>query len=296
MNIPSALLAWYKRHGRDLPWRHTRDPYPVLVSEIMLQQTQVSRGILFYERWLKQFPDWETLAQAQNAAVLETWAGLGYNRRALMLRDIAKVVVTHGLPKNEVEWRAIKGIGPYTAAAISIFSLGARTLPIDTNIRRVLGRVFLGTFFPDQKQDKTIVARTSEILPKQNFQDIPQALFDLATSICTKTPQCALCPLRSQCKAAPHFLAGTIETPKVTIKKAKEAIHVGKNVPDRIYRGKALAFIRSHNGVHEKVIGPAIDPTFNFKKDAKWMQDILKRLENDRMISKKGSRYFVSRE
>ena len=122
----------------------------------MLQQTQVDRVVDFYKRWLKLFPTWKTLAGASNAQVIHAWAGLGYNRRALMLRDVARHVVEHGVPRTQEAWLAIKGIGPYTAAAVSAFAQKQRTLPIDTNIRRVLGRLLLGKPFTTLADDEKI--------------------------------------------------------------------------------------------------------------------------------------------
>src|SRR5688572_3982677 len=112
------LLHWFDHEGRKLPWRDTRDPYRILVSEIMLQQTQVSRVIDFYRAWMKQFPTWNALAKASNSEIIHAWAGLGYNRRGLMLRDIAKQIVHDGIPKSREAWLALKGVGPYTADAL----------------------------------------------------------------------------------------------------------------------------------------------------------------------------------
>jgi A/G-specific adenine glycosylase len=193
------MLKWYRKHGRDLPWRNTRDPYKILVSEVMLQQTQVDRVKVYYKSWLKTFPSWKKLAQASNADVIHAWAGLGYNRRALALRDIAKQVMERGVPTNREEWLQLKGIGPYTSGALAAFALKQRELPIDTNIRRVLGRFYFGIPFPDLKDDKKIDDLSDHILPKRgHYYDVPQAIFDLATMICTKMPDCASCPLKKR--------------------------------------------------------------------------------------------------
>ncbi|HLD82039.1 MAG TPA: A/G-specific adenine glycosylase, partial [Patescibacteria group bacterium] len=214
-NTAGKLLQWYRRYGRELPWRKTRDPYNILVSEIMLQQTQVDRVCLFYPRWLKQFPTWKKLASATTPQILSAWAGLGYNRRALMLREIARRVVKSGVPKSEEEWCLLKGIGSYTASAISAFSEHKRTLPIDTNIRRVLARVLLGLPYPELKDDVAIRQAAEPFLPTRvAYYDVPQALFDLATNVCTKMPDCARCPLQSDCQAAKKFLSGTVKIPK----------------------------------------------------------------------------------
>lgn len=287
MTTAALLLRWYRRHGRDLPWRHTRDPYHILVSEIMLQQTQVPRGLIFYPRWLATFPTWETLARATNAEVIHAWAGLGYNRRALMLRDIAKQVVEQGIPQSEAEWRALKGIGPYTAAALAAFALHARTLPIDTNIRRVLGRVLLGIHFPDLPDDDRIRVVFETFLPRRGaYYDVPQALFDLATMVCTKTPNCATCPLRDHCKSATAFLAGGVKTPAKIVKKTHERIRPGKKVPDRIFRGRILAAVRAApTGVRISTLGPLIDPTFNAAEDTDWIHAMVARMQKDGLVT-----------
>ncbi len=295
MSIAAILLRWYKTHGRDLPWRHTRNAYRILVSEIMLQQTQVSRVVSYYERWLKIFPDWASLASAKTDEVIRAWSGLGYNRRGLMLRTIAQHVVIHGEPQNEADWRSLKGIGPYTAAALAAFSLKQRGLPIDTNIRRVLGRVYLGRLFPELRDDEQIRKVRDEILPKNgNYYDIPQALFDLATSVCTKSPQCSRCPLQKDCASASTFLTGAIEIPKRTIKPTKEKIHPGKKYPDRIYRGRILNAVKeSGTGLTFDQIARLVDPTFNRTTDKTWLQAILERLSNDQFLEKSGQRWVI---
>ncbi len=296
MTPAQKLLAWYKKEGRDLPWRHTREAYSILVSEIMLQQTQVSRVIEYYHRWLKQFPNWEALATAKTDEVIRAWSGLGYNRRGLMLRSIAQHVVQHGEPKSETEWLLLKGIGPYTAAALAAFSLQQRTLPIDTNIRRVLGRVFLSLPFPQLTDDEHIRNATQDLLPTRgHFFDIPQAIFDLATSICTKSPQCAICPLRKDCKSAPLFLGGEVEVPKRTIKQANEKKHPGKPYPDRIYRGRILKAVKeSKSGLSLEAVAAAIDSTFAAKKDTVWVEAMLRRLTKEGFLKQRGTRWKLA--
>jgi A/G-specific adenine glycosylase len=283
----SSLLRWYQKNGRTLPWRSTRDPYCILVSEIMLQQTQVARVLFFYDRWLKQFPDWKKLAEASNVSVIQAWAGLGYNRRALMLRDIAKQVVERGVPISEQEWRSLKGIGPYTAAALTSFSLQKRALPIDTNIRRVIGRACLGIPYPDLKDDETILSALDRFTPvRGKYYDIPQALFDVATMICRKkTPQCLICPLASICKAKDGFLKNSHTAPAKGTKKPKERIHFGKKFPDRIFRGRILSLVRTEPKKWTRdTIGPQTDETFNQKNDHVWIQAMIDRLIEDGLM------------
>lgn len=283
----TTLLRWYRQHGRDLPWRRTRDPYRILVSEIMLQQTQVDRVVDFYGRWLKQFPSWKKLATATNAQVIHAWAGLGYNRRALTLRDIARHVVEYGLPTTEMDWFAIKGIGPYTAAAVSAFAQRRRTLPIDTNIRRVLGRLLLGKPFPSLADDETLRSKADAFLPRRGaYDDVPQAIFDLATAICTKNPSCASCPLRRDCKAAKLFLSGKVEIPKRSIAVAHEHKHRDKPFPDRIYRGRIMKITREWGQVRITDIGPLVDLDFDRKLDQEWIKAMIDRLVKDGLASR----------
>ncbi|KAA0206379.1 A/G-specific adenine glycosylase [Candidatus Uhrbacteria bacterium] len=282
----APLFRWYEREQRDLPWRRTRDPYRILVSEIMLQQTQVSRVLEFYRRWLKRFPTWRALARASNTDVIHAWAGLGYNRRALVLRDIAKRITelrTKNLePRTSREWIKLKGIGPYTANALACFAFREHTIPIDTNIRRVLGRSLLGKTFPTLADDARIERAALKTWPTDDRAcDLPQALFDLAVAVCTKSPACAACPMKSQCKAAPKFLGGRVRIPKRSIKKSNETKHRNKPFPDRIYRGRILAELRKQNGILIAKIGSCIDPAYDSKRDADWMRAMIERMSKD---------------
>jgi A/G-specific adenine glycosylase len=287
MGVASKLLRWYQRHGRDLPWRQTRDSYRILVSEIMLQQTQVDRVKDYYTKWLKLFPSWKKLASASNAQVIHAWAGLGYNRRALMLRDIARHVAEHGVPDTEERWLAIKGIGPYTAAAVSAFAQKRRTLPIDTNIRRVLGRLLLGKPFTTLADDEKIRSKAEGFLPSRGaYYDVPQAIFDLATMVCTKNPDCAQCPLRRDCPSAKLFLEGRVKIPKRSVAVARERKHRNKPFPDRIYRGRILKTVREWGQVGNRELGPLIDPNFNKTLDQKWLEAMVDRLVHDGLLAR----------
>lgn len=285
----TRLLRWYDKHGRDLPWRKTKQAYRILISEIMLQQTQVPRVLLFYQSWLRRFPNWSALADASTAELLRAWAGLGYNRRALALREIARFVVKNGEPKSEEAWLELKGIGPYTAAALAAFSLRQATVPIDTNIRRVLGRFLLGRAFPQPGVDPSLKKRALPTLQKMGrFSDVPQALFDLATNVCKKDPDCAACPLRLSCLAAPKFLSGRVRVPKRMIRKSRERIHRDKRYPDRIYRGRILALVRTEGMVALKKLGSAIDEGFQEDRDKEWLRAMVIRLSKDGMIDCRG--------
>ncbi len=285
------LLRWYDAHGRDLPWRKTRNAYRILISEVMLQQTQVERVKVSYANWLKQFPDWKTLAESSASEVIRAWSGLGYNRRALALCSIAQTIARDGMPTTREAWLRLKGIGPYTSAAVACFSFGERVLPIDTNVRRVLGRAYLGISFPQLKDDPRIErVFAATWMTASRYQDVPQALFDLANLVCKKTPDCQNCPLRSQCMSAEKFLAGRVRVPKRSIKKQREKIHGGKPFPDRIYRGRIVQLACEHRDVTLKNLGTCIDEQFDEKRDAEWLARMLDRLEQDGLIVREGKR------
>ena len=297
MKSSTRLLKWYANHGRKLPWRNTMHPYRILVSEIMLQQTQVHRVIDFYKRWLKQFPTWKALAEAKTADVIRAWSGLGYNRRALQLRDIARSVVKNGVPQTEEEWRSLKGIGPYTAAALTIFSLGKRATPVDTNIRRVIGRIDHGILFPTMDDDSKIsMSLEKNWMSNKKFVHVPQALFDLATMHCTKSPQCATCPMASVCASAETFLSGSATIPARTIKTTRERHHRNKPFPDRIYRGRILKLVQTQPRILKNAIGPLVDDDFVRQKDTVWLHGMIKRLVRDGLIQDMGGRLTLPNE
>ena len=202
----ASLLRWYGRHQRDLPWRRTRDPYHVLVSEIMLQQTQVDRVIPKYHEFLGRYPTLEALAGADLADVKQTWYPLGYNIRPVHLHGIAREAVARyqgRLPADDKGLRAMKGIGRYTAGAVRSFAYGQRAPILDTNVRRVLGRVFHGT---DGRRVSTASLWTlaERVLPRRRVYDFNQALMDFGATWCTaRKPLCLPCPMRWVCRAYP---------------------------------------------------------------------------------------------
>jgi A/G-specific adenine glycosylase len=173
--LETALLSWYAKHGRhELPWRQTRDPYAILVSEVMLQQTQVSRVVPRYLEWLERWPTVEALAAAPVAEVIRAWQGLGYNRRAVNLHRAAQRVAAAGWPEDLTE---LPGVGAYTAAAVARFAFGRSVLPVDTNVGRVLDRT-RAEFGPGSAA----------------------ALMDLGATVClARVPRCGSCPLELTC-------------------------------------------------------------------------------------------------
>jgi A/G-specific adenine glycosylase len=203
------LLAWYAANGRDLPWRHTRDPYAILVSEVMLQQTQVERVLPKYREFLERFPTLAVLAAAPASEVIRAWAPLGYNVRAVRLQQIARQVVNEcggALPETVDGLLALKGIGRYTAGAVACFAFGAPVATVDTNIRRVLWRVFRGVepaVWPaGQASAREALALAEWALPEGSAYDWQQALMDLGATVCaSRRPACERCPLASCCAA-----------------------------------------------------------------------------------------------
>ncbi len=202
------LIGWYRRNARDLPWRHTRDPYRILVSEMMLQQTQVDRVLPKYEEWIRTFPSLKTLAAARPAEVARAWRPLGYNVRPRRLHAIAREVMHRydgELPSDEPTLRSFKGIGAYTAGAIQSFAFGRRAPIVDTNVARVLFRVFVGqgdrTTTPLKKH---LWSLSAALLPRRHVFDFNQALMDLGAMVCVaRRPRCSVCPMSPICQAYP---------------------------------------------------------------------------------------------
>jgi len=199
------LLSWYRRHGRDLPWRQTSDPYHILVSEIMLQQTQVERVLPKYAEWLEKYPSLHALASAPEGEVTATWYPLGYNVRPRRLQTIAREsVARYGgqLPADEETLLSFKGIGAYTAGAIRSFAFRERAAIVDTNVARVLFRVFVGRGDPKSHAMKRHLWALSETLvPSRHVFDFNQALMDLGAMVCVaRNPKCLVCPMTKSCR------------------------------------------------------------------------------------------------
>ena len=203
------LLLWYDRNGRSLPWRETTDPYHILVSEIMLQQTQVDRVLPKYHEWLERYPTFDALASAPEHDVTRTWYPLGYNIRPKRLQAIAReAVANYGgtLPSDEATLLSFKGIGAYTAGAIRSFAFKERAAILDTNVARVLFRIFVGRGSPKDHATRKRLWRISAILvPRRRAFDFNQALMDFGATRCTaRKPQCPACPMASMCTTNIH--------------------------------------------------------------------------------------------
>jgi A/G-specific adenine glycosylase len=203
-----GLLKWYRANGRDLPWRKTSDPYHILVSEVMLQQTQVDRVLPKYHEWLSRFPTLESLARAPEDLVVRTWYPLGYNIRPRRLQSIAREAVEKHdgrLPDDEETLRSFKGIGAYTAGAVLSFAFGRRAAILDTNVARVLFRVFVGEGDPGtHPMQKHLWDVSRAVLPHRHVFDFNQALMDFGATRCNaRKPNCDGCPFARMCRAYP---------------------------------------------------------------------------------------------
>jgi len=218
--IALKLIAWQKQHGRhDLPWQGTRDPYAIWLSEIMLQQTQVATVIPYYNRFLARFSDVAALAAAPLDEVLQLWSGLGYYSRARNLHKAAQVIVAARagrFPRRFEDVAALPGVGRSTAAAICVFSYGARHAILDGNVKRVLARLRGIKGYPgDKKVADLLWCQAERLLPRRGIEPYTQGLMDLGAAVCTRgKPRCSSCPLRGECVALTHGWVAGLPAPR----------------------------------------------------------------------------------
>lgn len=294
--VREALLAWFALNRRDLPWRMTRDPYRILVSEVMLQQTQVDRVIPYYERWLDAFPTIDDLAQAPTSTVIRLWSGLGYNRRAVNLQRTARAVIDQFggvFPQEESDLRRLPGIGPYTAGAISAFAFEKDVAFLDTNMRRVIHRLFVGSDYSME------VASDSELLPIARALVgeglgwlINQALIEFGALHCTqRRPLCVVCPLQTQCRAFPRIQSDITNLPPGKRLK-NEGTFEGSN---RQLRGRIVDRLRVDHRTTLEVLGSAVKDSFA-SSDLPWLYSVVCGLERDGLvqIEESGEEYDAS--
>jgi A/G-specific adenine glycosylase len=225
--LKDALLDWYRRSKRDLPWRRTRDPYAIWLSEVMLQQTRVDTVVPYYRRFLSAYPSVHALAEAPLEQVLQLWSGLGYYRRARMLHAAARDVDRHrggALPKSAVELRSIQGIGRYTAGAIASIAWGEAVPVVDGNVARVLSRLFAVDGDSGPAPDKHLWELAGSLVAAEDPSSWNQALMELGATVCLpKKPRCDGCPVRAHCKARARGLEE--ELPRSRPKKAPTVVH-----------------------------------------------------------------------
>lgn len=286
-NLHTAILHWYSQSARDLPWRHTRDPYAILVSEVMLQQTQVDRVLPKYLAFLAQYPDFRTLAAAPTSEVIRTWQGLGYNRRAVRLQRVAQAVVQRydgALPDSMPALLELEGIGRYTAAAVACFAFGRAEPVLDTNVRRVLGRIALGPNGPATATPAALWALAKEALPDSDPYSWNQALMDLGARICMeRNPMCLVCPARSGCASAGRAVPALREQ-RGSYKTKREAPFAGST---RFYRGRIIERLRLLGPAETlplSAIGASIKSDYA-ASDEPWLQGLVQGLEHDGLLA-----------
>lgn len=210
MEFAEKVVRWQRRHGRrTLPWQGTRDPYRIWLSEVMLQQTQVSAVIPYYERFLQRFPTVHALAAAQEEQVLELWSGLGYYARGRNLHRAAQAIAQHGFPKTAAAIAELPGVGRSTAAAIAAFAYGERAAILDGNVKRVLSRAF------GVADEKALWPLAERLLPQKGIEPYTQGLMDLGATICVRlNPDCARCPLAAVCVARKQDRIAELPAPR----------------------------------------------------------------------------------
>ena len=303
--VQQTLLQWYAAEKRDLPWRATSDPYAILVSEIMLQQTQVDRVLPKYRQFLSTFPTLADLAAASTADVISAWVPLGYNMRAVRLQAIARQVLSEHqgrIPDTIETLLTLKGIGRYTAGAIACFAYHKQVATVDTNIRRVLHRIFLGLEYSEPKlNDAHMLIFAEEVLPEGEAYNWNQALMDLGATICTSNnPQCDRCSLREQCQAYAEmsqqslFPSGTVfrQLRKVAERKsdyqASSATQATQpfTSSNRYYRGRIVDLLRqipAQQRMSLDTLGPRIKADFG-EQDLPWLEKIVRGLVRDGLV------------
>jgi A/G-specific adenine glycosylase len=284
--IREGLLGWFRTNARALPWRETRDPYAILVSEVMLQQTQVDRVIPYYERFLERFPTVHDLAAAPVADVIRLWSGLGYNRRAVNLQRAAQAVVERFggvFPTSVEELRSLPGVGTYTAGAVAAFAFERDVAFLDTNMRRVVTRLLFGAdagAAPVAEKDVQEAAR--QLVPEGKGWEWNQALIEFGALHCTaRNPACVVCPLQQDCAAFPAIQSA------ITARRSRprpEPVEPFENT-NRYYRGRIVETLRSlpngeDQGIPLDELGAAIRRDFS-GTDRPWLENLVRGLQRD---------------
>ncbi|MFN2448478.1 MAG: A/G-specific adenine glycosylase [Candidatus Baltobacteraceae bacterium] len=250
MNRTARLvLDWYERNGRShLPWRATRDPYAVLVSESMLQQTQVERVVPKYTAFLQRFADFPSLARADAADVVQAWKGLGYNSRAVRLHRLAREVCERfggQLPSDCAALGSLPGVGPYTIAAVRAFAFDQDGAALDTNIRRVVHRVLFGLELASPIEPARVDARARALVPAGRARDWNSGMMDLGAQICTaRAPKCSVCPLARVCAASPVDAKQLEALRRARVKRGGPQARIPFRQTTRFARGRIVDALR----------------------------------------------------
>lgn len=278
--VRPKLLRWYRDNKRDFPWRRTNDPYVILVSEIMLQQTQAPRVALKLPDFIAKFPSFTVLARATRPDVIRAWQGLGYNNRAVRLHELSRKIGKDSIRSRTVgQLLELPGIGEYTAHAVSSFAFGRRVPVVDVNVRRVVSRIFFRLRATRQLIPLSAAWDLAErILPRKAY-DWNQALMEFGATVCTaRNPDCAACPVSDHCASR-----GIRESTNGVAAKRTEPTYGG--VPRRIWRGRIVEALRDGPPTMAVArIGKIIKPDFR-RHDMPWLTGILAGLERDGIIS-----------
>lgn len=280
-----ALIDWYRANRRDLPWRDTREPYRILVSEIMLQQTQAERVIPKYHEFLQRFPTLEALADAPASEVIRAWSGLGYNRRALNLQRACQTALERfggRLPANVEDLRSLPGVGPYTAGAVACFAFEQDVGFVDTNIRRVMHRMTYGPEVPEPLASvREIEALAAASVPEGRGYLWNQALMELGATVCrARVTECLLCPVSEWCASRGRMAVALAEA---------QAVAKPRQLPfeqtSRYFRGRIIHLLRESppNGLTARDLALQIDPTRD-PEDPPWTAPFLDGLTRDGLV------------
>jgi A/G-specific adenine glycosylase len=287
--IVAPVLRWYRHAGRVLPWRGTGDAYRILLSEIMLQQTQVARVLERYPRFLRQFPTLRALSRAERRDVIIAWRGMGYNNRAVRLHRLARIVIEEHdgkLPASEEELLALPGIGKYTARAILSSVHRQPAAVVDVNVRRFYSRVFFCMDAESALCTETAAWRIADrLIPVRRSYDWNQALMDIGSTVCTaRRPRCGICPVAGECRSR-----GGMNVPIPATVRREPGLF---GVPNRIYRGRIVELLRSstpNSALHIDVVGRRILPVYA-STHRPWLRRILDGLEADGLIRMRSPR------
>ncbi|MCX7984965.1 MAG: A/G-specific adenine glycosylase, partial [Bacteroidetes bacterium] len=267
-----ALFAWFRKNARSLPWRQTSNPYYILLSEIMLQQTQVSRVIPKYLEFIHRYPTLHHVAAASKAEIIHIWSGMGYNNRALRLRELAEILVTKNngiIPSTPEELIKLPGIGKYTAHAVASFAFKKRVPVVDTNIDRVLKRCF-----PQWCKEQSVWEIARALLPQKRSHVWNQALMELGSLCCTsQSPRCNTCPWEQWCAKDIQYQQR---------KNSKRTEPSFRGIPNRLYRGKIVQFLRQH---HKATFDDLAEFFSLSRNEYNWLQSLLQKMENDGIIN-----------
>lgn len=296
--IHGVLLEWFAGYGRDLPWRHTRDPYRIMVSEIMLQQTQVDRVIPKYLAFLELFPSLDALAVAPTAEVIRAWAGLGYNRRAVNMQRAARAVLeaySGQFPRDMAELLKLPGIGPYTAGAIACFAFEQDVAFIDTNIRRVVQRLFVGPEESGAAGEARLLAIARDAVPTGQGWAWNQTIMELGALICTAAaPSCWRCPVQAHCRAYAarraadeQLFSGESAPMPQRVRRVAERRESAYSGSNRFYRGRAIEALRQlapGEALPLVALGRQLKDSFS-EDDMPWLRTLVDALARDGLLA-----------